>query len=280
MRCFGPAPEQLHGPSWFDLRRAAARGRLASAAGRTPAQVVLRTSQPVRNLILGLQPVPAEPSAAPPSAEPIRWLLVNAMPLGSGSPDRLGVVTTFSDITRLPPSPGEHPRLGGELPRPDRNAAAACSFKPTANMRIAYINPAVTSVTGYSLEEIADPPPGTDLIHPDDLPGLQSMSAQTLSRASRATWNSATRPRTGRTRSVTPSPSRTARTGRIVGVTTMFVDMTRQRLLEENLQRVQRLELIGRLASGIAHDFNNLLNVVLQLTALARDNLPRRPPRT
>ena len=44
------------------------------------------------------------------------------------------------------------------------------------------------------------------------------------------------------------------------------MDVTRKRQLERELQRSQRLELIGRLASGVAHDFNNLLTVVLSLT--------------
>jgi signal transduction histidine kinase len=43
---------------------------------------------------------------------------------------------------------------------------------------------------------------------------------------------------------------------------------------EAALQRAQRLELIGRLASGIAHDFSNLLTVILTLAELARDSLP------
>ena len=57
-----------------------------------------------------------------------------------------------------------------------------------------------------------------------------------------------------------------------------MVDMTRERRLEQDLQRPQRLELVGRLSSGIAHDFNNLLTVVLSLTDLARGQLPEDHP--
>ncbi|HWP09738.1 MAG TPA: ATP-binding protein [Polyangiaceae bacterium] len=41
------------------------------------------------------------------------------------------------------------------------------------------------------------------------------------------------------------------------------MDVTTQRLLEEQLHRASRLESIGRLAGGIAHDFNNLLAAML-----------------
>ena len=66
--------------------------------------------------------------------------------------------------------------------------------------------------------------------------------------------------------------------GAVVGVTTLMVDMTRERQLEQDLQRAQRLELIGRLSSGIAHDFNNLLTVVLSLADLAHGRLPPDHP--
>src|SRR5205814_5804581 len=66
--------------------------------------------------------------------------------------------------------------------------------------------------------------------------------------------------------------------GAVAGTTLLLVDMTRERQLERELQRSQRLELIGRLSSGIAHDFNNLLGVVLNLADLARGHLTADHP--
>jgi signal transduction histidine kinase len=62
------------------------------------------------------------------------------------------------------------------------------------------------------------------------------------------------------------------------GTTTLMMDVTRERQLEQDLQRSQRLELIGRLSSGVAHDFNNLLTVVLALTDVAHGSLPPDHP--
>jgi signal transduction histidine kinase len=48
---------------------------------------------------------------------------------------------------------------------------------------------------------------------------------------------------------------------------------------EQELQKVQRLELVGRIASGVVHDFNNILTVIAGYAELARDGLDQHPAR-
>lgn len=62
-----------------------------------------------------------------------------------------------------------------------------------------------------------------------------------------------------------------ARNGRIV---TTFAEITALRKAQEDLRRVHRLELVGRIAGGTLHDFNNLLTVMLGLAGMVQTTLP------
>jgi CheY-like chemotaxis protein len=53
--------------------------------------------------------------------------------------------------------------------------------------------------------------------------------------------------------------------GAVRGVVGAFVDITEQRQMRAQLERVQRMESVGRLAGGIAHETNNQMSVALGL---------------
>jgi PAS domain S-box-containing protein len=63
--------------------------------------------------------------------------------------------------------------------------------------------------------------------------------------------------------------------GQVVGLEILVEDITKQRILEEQLRQVQKMESLALLAGGIAHDFNNILTAVLGYGQLALRTLNR-----
>jgi signal transduction histidine kinase len=61
-------------------------------------------------------------------------------------------------------------------------------------------------------------------------------------------------------------------------VTVVSVDVSRERLLERELLRAHRLEMVGRLSIGVVHDLNNLLTILMGLQELATLKLPHLHP--
>jgi len=66
--------------------------------------------------------------------------------------------------------------------------------------------------------------------------------------------------------------------GRPRAVLAINRDMTEELALQAQVERAQRLEVLGQLTGGIAHDFNNLLTVVMGSTDLLAESLPRDSP--
>ncbi|HZY87914.1 MAG TPA: PAS domain S-box protein [Gemmataceae bacterium] len=230
-----------------------------------PSRAAQRLARPVRNVVLGVRGQ---------SSPLVRWFLVNAMPLGPGTP--AGVVTTFADISSSLQARAVV-RASEERYRELVESLPLVLIQSDRDMRVTYMNPAARAATGYETEEVADPAVWVQHIHPDDQERVRQMALAALAgEPSRAEFRFRTKDGAERVAYALAQPR--WQDGAVTGVTNLLVDMTRERLLEQELRRAQRLELVGRLAGGIAHDFNNLLNVVLSLADVARGRLPADSP--
>jgi PAS domain S-box-containing protein len=210
---------------------------------------------------------------------PVRWILVNAMPLGptgQGSGPPAGVVATFSDISAYVHA-RETIRVSEERYRGLVESLPMMVVQADRNLRVTWTNPATQAITGYTLAEISDPAAWASTVHTDDLPRVYEIFRNANSGQS-GRGEVRYRARDGSEKVAYMLCQPRYQDGAVVGTTALLVDVTRERELERELQRAQRLELIGRLSSGVAHDFNNLLGVVLNLTDLARGHLPPEHP--
>ncbi len=63
-----------------------------------------------------------------------------------------------------------------------------------------------------------------------------------------------------------------------VGVHGVLVDITWSKLLEEQLQRAQKMEALGVMAGGVAHDLNNILSGIVSYPELLLMDLPQSSP--
>ena len=249
-----------------------------------PVRVVLRTGGPVRNRILGIRRTGVRVQEAgarkqgseaclltpdPCPLTPDRWVLVNALPLPHGAG---GVVETFADVTAHREAL-EVLRASEEKYRGLVDTLPLILVQLDDRLHVTYANPATQAITGYGLEELREPAQWMGLLAPDDRDRARAAAEEVL----------AGRPvRTELRYRAKDGSERTAycigqRRGQ-GGATILAVDVTRERRLEQELQRAQRLELIGRLSSGIAHDFNNLLTVILSLAEVARSHVPGDHP--
>jgi PAS domain S-box-containing protein len=130
--------------------------------------------------------------------------------------------------------------------------------------RVHYVTGAVEQVTGYPPQSFMDDPEfGFSRMHPDDVARVKDAMASALRTGSYSCefrW----RMEDGSLRVFLDqgvlAPLVDGQPREIFGT---ILDITEQRMLEQQLVQAQKMEAVGQLTGGIAHDFNNLLTVVL-----------------
>jgi two-component system, cell cycle sensor histidine kinase and response regulator CckA len=143
------------------------------------------------------------------------------------------------------------------------------------NRVMRYVSPAVEKF-GYTPADLLGRP-FWDIVHPDDRPALHA-ALQRPDRDSTQPYEFRALDAAGATRYVRTSSRDVYEDGVLTGVTGVLIDLTAQRLAEEQLRASQRLDALGRLAGGIAHDFNNLLVAIIGYAEFALDGMREWDP--
>ncbi|HEX4845391.1 MAG TPA: ATP-binding protein [Geothrix sp.] len=141
-------------------------------------------------------------------------------------------------------------------------AAESVMITDTAGI-IQYVNPAFTTITGYSSQEAVGSPPSL-LKSGRHEPAFYREIWDTL--LTNRVWKGriTNRRKDGKliTADTTISPVLDER-GEILNFVSVSQDVTGELELELQFRQAQKMDAIGRLAGGVAHDFNNLLVPIL-----------------
>jgi PAS domain S-box-containing protein len=135
------------------------------------------------------------------------------------------------------------------------------------DVRLEYISPAVTEISGHTpSEHITNPELLRAIVHPEDLPLYDSAVGSPQASPLTIRWvREDGQLRWTETRSAAVYDVE----GRLVAIEGIARDVTErkradedQARLEAQIAQTERLSLLGQLAGGVAHDFNTLLSVI------------------
>ena len=141
-----------------------------------------------------------------------------------------------------------------------------------------YVNPMFCQIHGFTYDEIVDKMGPSDFVMSDDSLTIQNNNKK-RSRDDIKTTETTYRIRRkdGEIRIIKTIGSPILYKGRSAIIGTLL-DVSKEKVLEEQLLQSQKLETVGRLAGGIAHDFNNMLGVILGNVQLAGINISPGDP--
>ena len=178
-----------------------------------------------------------------------------------------------SDITERKLAEAEHAKLMTAI----EQSAEGVVITDTQG-RIQYVNPAFSTMTGYSRTEAlgANPRILKSGIHGDVFYG-ELWRVICAGQVWRGEVTNQRKDGSLYTEEMTITPVRDAQ-GAITHFIAVKQDITARKGLEEQFRQAQKMQAVGRLAGGVAHDFNNLLTIINGYSEMVLERLPTEDP--
>ena len=141
--------------------------------------------------------------------------------------------------------------------------------------RYLYVSPSCERITGYNSDEfLNDPGLLEKIVHPDDQSTFVTHLLKTEQREGAFDLDFRIITRDGKERWINHVCQPVyGSDGGYLGQRASNRDISKQKLMQEELLKTKKLESVGLLAGGIAHDFNNLMSVVVGNISLARTEM-------
>lgn len=187
-----------------------------------------------------------------------------------------GIVGVVTDISEL--------KTAGELLRESEAKYRSVAEESLAGFYIIqdglfrYANRRFCEIIGYGYDEVVDSLAPLDLVYGEDRSIVEENlwkrfggEAGSIQYRFRLVRKSGSIARVEVLGSMLNYRGRPAATGTLL-------DITKEAILEEQLQQAQKMEAIGQLAGGIAHDFNNILTTIMGYCSLLETELVQDDP--